>query len=553
MRRSIVIWLACACAACAAEKKFIGHGWDLLAVSPAEVLAHAEAFDKTALDGVTLCLKKVLPDGRHLAYSTIMNDPEWTEEAFADQIPIFRQIVSHPSLRESFLACFCAPNKRLAWQDDAAWARAVNNLAVLAGLAKKGGLRGVLIDHEDYPNSRQFFRIPTDPPFAETARLARQRGAQLMTAMTKSYPDMTFLSFWFLSMNRSLMDSDDPMAAAENASDVWPAFFNGMLDALPPTARLVDGDEHAYRYEASRNDFFVSAWYQRQGALKLVAPENWKKYREQVLTGFGLYLDVYINKEGDPWYFGPVNGSRLNHFEANVRQAAKVASEYVWVYGEKSPWIAWSGIGATKYEGKPSWEECLPGLAEAMVGAKDPKALLAMRLAALRTAGAMTNLAVTVTAPADAPLPPDGFRPDGLPRPWFCWQDENFAQGVFGIDGKVGDGDTSSLCMKGVGHGCFGFPLDGVKPGESYVVRFSAKGTVPTTANASWQKDGVWQWQIPSATLFLPPARTAEEWRRSESLVRIPEGVNRMVILLGAKQGPDDKTWFDDLQIYRCR
>ncbi len=549
MNRIIGICLLCAGLAGAAEKKYIGHGWDLLAVTPAEVLANAEALDATALDGVTLCLKKTLPDGRSYAFSSIMNDPAWTRDAFADQIPIFQQIVRHPSLRESFLACFCAPRQRLDWRDDAAWAKAVNNLGVLAALAKQGGLRGVLIDHEDYPGSKQFFRLPDDPPYAETARLARQRGAQLMSAMAKEFPDAVFLSFWFLSMNRRQLDTFDPMATVEAARDVWPAFFNGMLDALPSGARLVDGDEHAYRYEAERNDFFVSAWYQRQAALKLVAPENREKYSKQLLTGFGLYLDMYVNEQDSPWYFAPVNGSRLKHFELNLRQATQVASEYVWVYGEKLSWIKWDSIAAKHHMGKPSWNDRLPGLTETMLGAKDPKALLALRLAALQKAGAMTNLVVAAAARTDVPLPPDGFRPNGIAKPWSCWQDEKSAQGVFGIDAATGD--AGSLCMKGVGNGCFCFPLDGVKPGETYIVRVSAKGANPT-ANASWQKDGVWQWRIPSADIFLPPAQSEDAWRRAETLIHIPEGINRMVILLCAKQGPNDKTWFDGLQIYRC-
>ncbi|MBP5320094.1 MAG: hypothetical protein J6334_03825, partial [Kiritimatiellae bacterium] len=387
--RGIVgIWLAGVSLVWGAEKKYIGHGWDLLAVTPAEVLANAEAFDATALDGVTLCLKATGADGKRYAYSSILTDPAWSRDVFADQIPIFQQIVKHPALKESFLACFGAPNKRLAWRDDAAWATAANNLKVLAGLAKAGGLRGVLIDHEDYPLTRQFQRLPEDPPYAEAAGLARKRGAEMMAAIGGAFPDVTVLSFWFLSMNRSLLNSDDPVTAAACANDLWPAFFNGMLDALPPGARLIDGDEHAYRYEAARNDFFISAWYQQNAALKLIAPENRIKYRTRMLTGFGLYLDMYINEEGAPWYFGPLNGSRLAHLEANVRQATKVATEYIWLYGEKAPWIRWRSIAAERYADKPSWEDRLPGMTDALLGIKDPKIFLARQLAALQKAGA---------------------------------------------------------------------------------------------------------------------------------------------------------------------
>ena len=49
---------------CALRRKYIGHGWDLLAVTPEEVLAHADEFDRTGLDGVALMPRVTAPDGR---------------------------------------------------------------------------------------------------------------------------------------------------------------------------------------------------------------------------------------------------------------------------------------------------------------------------------------------------------------------------------------------------------------------------------------------------------------------------------------------------------
>ena len=49
---------------CALRRKYIGHGWDLLAVTPEEVLAHADEFDRTGLDGVALMPRVTASDGR---------------------------------------------------------------------------------------------------------------------------------------------------------------------------------------------------------------------------------------------------------------------------------------------------------------------------------------------------------------------------------------------------------------------------------------------------------------------------------------------------------
>ena len=81
-------------------------------------------------------------------------------------------------------------------------------------------------------------------------------------------------------MRPNYFTSDTPCADVRAQGDLWPAFINGLMDALPPGARLVDGNEHAYRYEAERGDFFKSATVQRARALSLIAPENRAKYLE---------------------------------------------------------------------------------------------------------------------------------------------------------------------------------------------------------------------------------------------------------------------------------
>jgi hypothetical protein len=73
------------------RKRLVGHGWDLLGVSPTEVARHADALAKTGLDGISLSLRAKLPDGRKLSFSSILTDPPWTREAFADQIAALRR------------------------------------------------------------------------------------------------------------------------------------------------------------------------------------------------------------------------------------------------------------------------------------------------------------------------------------------------------------------------------------------------------------------------------------------------------------------------------
>lgn len=503
----------------AVQKKYIGHGWDLLGMTPREVLAHADAFDKTGLDGVTLVINATLADGRAISHTRIMNDPPWPRDRLKDQIAVFKDIVKHPSLRESFITSFWAPVKRLAWTDDAAWANFAANMATVAWLAKEGGLRGILVDAEDYPRSRQYNVMPGDPAYDETAALARRRGAEVFRAIFAEYPDVTFLSFWLLSQNTSYFAVPEPIAAAKAKGDLWPWFVNGMLDVIPPTARFVDGNEHAYRYEAEKGAFYRSACEQRTGALGLVAPENRPKYLAQLRAGFGLYLDAYINPANSPWYFGPVDGSRLNHYHRNLEQATAAADEYVWVYGEQKAWVKWAGT-KSDFNGRETWDEALPGLDDMMLGVRDPVRLLRQRTAALRAAGKLVNLAKVSDVP---------------------WRDDKQAQGEYGREG-------GAVFLKGVGNGCYVVEVEG-RPGDLFGIRFKYKGA-GGSSTVYWQKDRKWQWHLPGVPVPIEGG-AANEWHEGGAAIRIPEGANRLGLQLSANQRPGEICWFDAVEIYK--
>ena len=158
------------------RKHIVGHGWDLLSVSPVDVARNADAFAKTGLDGISLSLRARLPDGRRLSFSSILTDPPWTRDAFADQIPALKSLRGKPGLSHCYLSAFWTPAKRLAWSDDAAWARAIGNMRTLAQIAHEAQLEGLLIDPEDYSTTKQFVFQPEDGDFESASLLARRRG-----------------------------------------------------------------------------------------------------------------------------------------------------------------------------------------------------------------------------------------------------------------------------------------------------------------------------------------------------------------------------------------
>ncbi len=526
----------------AVEKKLIGHSWDLLAVRPADVARNLEAWEKLPLDGVSLAVAYEPAKGRIIGYNTLMNDPPWEQAWFEGEAKTLRQCASR-NLKHNFLTAYWAPRKRLAWNDDAAWATFAHNLGVMARLAREGHAKGILIDPEDYPETRQYEVVVGDPPFPATAALARQRGAQVMRSMSAAYPEIVLLSFWMLSLHPAYyMGYGDPSSMVAEAGDLWPAFLNGMLDAMPAGARLVDGNEHGYRYEADQQDFYLSAWAVQNKALALVAPENRMKYRTQVLAGFGLYLDMYTNPSDSPWFFGEVNGSRLTHLALNFAQALDAADEYVWVYGEQMDWIRWSGTGRTK----ALWEEKLPGFTEALSVLRHPlqaRQVIERR----RQAGTATNLLANSTCAPTQAAGEAGFLKGRLPPAWGCWQHEKKAQGVFGLDTRKGLGDSFSLRAEGVGDGCF-IGKACVLPGNTYAVEASSQGAAPHL-RVRWNRAGRWHEEGKDVMIPFDEAGT-NGWRRAFGLVQVPAGADTLVLLLGTQQAAGETTWFDNAGVY---
>jgi len=537
------VWAGAVLAAGGVEKKMIGHSWDLLAVRPADVVRNLDAWEKLPLDGISLRVVKEVQAGLRVNGSTVMNDPPWDRQWFREEIALFRQCASR-NLKHNFLTTFWAPQKRLAWNDDAAWARFAHNIGVVAWLAKEGQAKGVLIDPEDYPATRQYFLVSGDAPFAETAALARQRGGQVMRSMAAEYPDITLLSFWMLSMHPAYFTAECPREAAADAGDLWPAFLNGMLDALPPGARMVEGDEHAYRYEAAKKDFYLAVWRAQNKALALVEPENRVKYHTQVLAGFGLYLDAYVNPSNSPWYFGELDGSRLNHLRSNFAQALDAAQEYVWIYGEKMDWIKWAGTGRVK---NPTWDEKLPGFNGTLGLLRNPRRWAERMIAQQRQAGTLTNLIGNGSCVPTKAGGEEGFRKGELPPTWWSWQDEKTRQGVFGTEAGKGRGDRFSLCASGVEEGCFGNSLK-TAPGKEYAVEVDAQGVAPAVW-IYWKRNGAWDWSLAGASVRLDKAVTEEGWRHAVGLVRVPEGADELVLMLSVRQAAGERTWFDNASV----
>ena len=356
-------------------KVVLGHGWDILDATTDDLLANVEALDKTGLDGVAICLRKGRrSDGTALNCTSMRGAPAWTEEAFEADGRNVRELVKHRSMRQSMIMAWWGTGERLDWRDDAKWNDFAESMAVMARLARKWGLPGIVIDPEDYNHKRQFTRFKEDGDWAELNRLARQRGKQMAKAIFDNYPACRLLTFWTFSEVEPIFFLE-PKKTVKAYDDLRPAFFNGMMDGLSEEGVIYDGDEFAYTIRADRNDFYRHAWLMKDGARPLVAAENRERFDRQWRVSFGIYPDMHVNPPDSPYCFrrGPGEVAPNALFAMNMEQAAKVAPDLVWVYGEHKGFIRWKGGRKfDRYNNWGTWDEAIPGFTTAIRYAKDP-------------------------------------------------------------------------------------------------------------------------------------------------------------------------------------
>lgn len=538
------------------NKKIILCGWEFAYLTPADYLANADELDKTPADGVVIYIQKNPAVGRNFTVAEIMNGTIWKDEQLADLVEPMKQMAKHRSMKHSFLKSFRSPKeRRIDWRDEKSWAVVASNVATVARLAKKVGFPGIQMDLEDYSKKRQFWRVETDPPFAELNKHVRARARQIGKAIFEAYPGITIFSYFGLSELFFQLEEKSVLAVARTKRDLQPAFLNGLLDVMPPTARFQEGTENAYRYDYAKRDFLTAKTRNSNWYMPLVEPENRVKYLTQVITGFGIYLDMYVNDENASWYFPAIDGSRLEYLRRNVGQALSGTDEYVWLWGEKGRWIDWKVSPPGMLHGgakKGRWDEMMPGgLFEALRLLKDPGKYLLPRIEKAIAEGTVTNMVSNPSCSIGIKGEP-GLKDGRVPRPFGKWQGtpkKGMAKSLIGTDTSHGDGDSCSVFIKGENGGCLTFENDNASPAGSWYyvnVRVKGDGAWPTlnfrTASRKW---------LSPKRLLPVEGDNPEEWNTAHGCVQVPEGASGFTLTLGAMGlGPNEIVRYDNIRIY---
>jgi hypothetical protein len=258
-------------------------------------------------------------------------------EDFADTIADLRA-AGWQRFTDNFLPVYIpiAEAADLNWFDEERWRIVVNNFGVVAKIAAEGGAKGLILDPEQgttvkpfsYPSQRQ----QVNRPFAEYAQMARLRGRQVMAAITTSLPDPVILSLLGYTLTQYGLRPGDPVPEAPYG--LLPAFYDGLLEAMPPRACLIDGYEFAYGYK-QRRQFLEGYRKIHETAITLSAVP--RLYRAHVRAGFGLWLDGGRR----PDYFSPEELRRA------LSDALDISDGYVWLYSQGPKFFPPSGIEAS--------------------------------------------------------------------------------------------------------------------------------------------------------------------------------------------------------------
>ena len=521
------------------EKKYVGLYFDVFNTTPSNILANADQFAESTpyLDGVAIGLNKIpvtTPEGTVVtsAFYRIMHPTQrWTREAIGSQLPYLREIAKKPNLKESMLLFWMTPHRgsRIDWADDKGWANYAENMANVAWLAKEAGLKGLMLDPEEYDAQggylAQYLHTWKDPSFSETAKLARQRGREVFSRVFKEFPDAVIWSLWCFHKFAFWMDGGRqpyPVNNVDQSGELLHHYLNGMLDVMPPSVRIVEGTE-SYRGSALNNSYMVDAFYGMSASMALTAPENFDKMRSQFYFSNTHYIDMY-RKDAKPncgWYQGPVRGSRLEHLRINLEQSLHVATKYIWLYGEgNGKLFNWRN---GHYAKKKTWEEQIPGLTETIMLVKNPLGFAAKRKAELAKEGKLVNLAKDIKGFV--------FERDPNKRE-FRQKDEERAS------------------------------VKNVIPGEKFFIKFKVSQTTrnfafidgAATPRVYWKKNGKIA-PIDPVAIKMPdkPVRERGYWGfyPVEAEVVVPKGADELVLDLAAALVPDQRVLYRSMQIDR--
>lgn len=347
MKKTMVLLMSAAFAfgaSCAESVKIVSVGW------------HQPSLEELAKD-VTKYENQAPFDGVCFGIggsSDVFNPEEFSAGQKSEMAAALKtyQSIKFTKWKYNFLSTLIDQNVP-QWFDDTYWKNVTANFNTAAQLAKEGGFAGICLDPEEYGtypvnsyyNTEYWLKTDTQHTAAQYLAEARKRGRQIGEAIFATYPEMVFWSFYFWSFGVDMMGE----------------FCNGLLEAMPAKAKLVDGDEWN-GYIAQSPAAYETMKAKNQTGYGMLDDALKSKHLQQGGLAPSFYLDAYASADNDclqPTINTVDLEDRAAWFETNLKAAkANATGGHVWIYGEDGTW--WP----TEDGDTSDWDTLIPGIRE---------------------------------------------------------------------------------------------------------------------------------------------------------------------------------------------
>lgn len=262
------------------------------------------------------------------------------------------------------------------WFNDEYWQAVAYNWGLAAKQAKNLKMVGICFDAEGYgvypvqSHWKSSWWVkgggklkgggvqPPDPDHTQEQylQIARKRGRQVGESVFKAYPEIKLWGYYLWSFN---------------GADMMGEFCNGLLEVIPETARLIDGDEWT-SYCAKNEAAYVRMEKRNKSGCGMLDKKLASKHHKVGGLAPAFYLDAYAWPDQSGCLTPTIHAakSKMRFFRDNLKEAKRRASGgHIWIYGEKNTWFTPPpkdlAKGKNTYQ---TWEEVLPGITKELFG-----------------------------------------------------------------------------------------------------------------------------------------------------------------------------------------
>ena len=336
-------------------------------------------------DGVVFTINQNRYAGRYGGTSANVLDPShWTLDSgvFANKklhLKDYNRAITDlkatkfKKFQHNFISVNCHPKMHFAlnWFDDQHWANVLNNIGIVAAIARQGRCAGIVLDTEIYGHTQIWTytqlkqTFPDGPQDWPTCRQkVYQRGREFIQAINAEFPgcqipllfgsclthDRLARAAGFDDLAQYRPNSDVDFSSAREA--LISPFIDGMIAAADRNTKIIDWYELSYYYKTEPQFAQVAAIVRENCSAYSLFPDA---YRTNIQMGLGLY----------PTH-RPIPGRTFTPDELarSVEYALKHTETHVWVWNEaKTFWVKGGPQGKPQSPQRPmvNYENPDPG------------------------------------------------------------------------------------------------------------------------------------------------------------------------------------------------